>query len=188
MMTALPPYLFPSVAWFAQGVRMGKLRVATGGRFEKQTCRSRYKIAGPNALQMLSVPIVHGHGGGFAEVQISRAHKWDKEHIRTWETAYGNSPFYEFYDYRLLPLLTDTSLSLQVLVMRSIVKLKNELKCPVELEFTDEFPFTEPDMVITPYPQVFDDRFGFRPDVSALDLLFNLGPESGDYLRQYALG
>lgn len=38
---------------------------------------------------------------------------------------------------------------------------------------------------IKPYPQVFDVKFGFRSDVSGIDLLFNQGPLAKEYLSQY---
>ncbi len=33
-----------------------------------------------------------------------------------------------------------------------------------------------------PYPQVFDDRGGFGPNLCAIDLLFNLGPQGVERL------
>ena len=177
----LPPYLFPPVSWFIQGVKHGVVRVAVGGSFEKQAYRSRYTIAGPNNLQTLSVPIVHGGSKQLSDIQISRQNPWVNEHIRAITTAYGSAPFFEFYDYRILPLLQQESESLLTLIKNSISSLHRELRCPAALEFVDEWDFTENHDAVVPYPQVFDSRHGFRADVSALDLLFNLGPEAEDY-------
>jgi len=33
-----------------------------------------------------------------------------------------------------------------------------------------------------PYYQVFEDKHGFLPDLSVVDLLFNQGPQSKSYL------
>ncbi len=181
-MSNLPPYLFPSVDWFLQGTRKGIFKVAIGGRFEKQTARSRFIIAGPNKLQTLSVPLVHGTEKNLQDMRISRDQKWEKEHLKAIETAYGNAPFYEFYDYRVLPLLSNKDLTLLDLIMESIRVMHKEFKCTAPLEFVEESDFEEPAAISAPYSQVFDDRFGFRAGVSALDLLFNLGPEAGDYL------
>ena len=177
----LPPYLFPSVSWFLTGTKNGEIRVAVGGNFEKQTPRSRYAIAGPNNIQTLSVPVVHGGSRLLTDTAISAQNPWVKEHIRAITTAYGNAPFFEFYDYRVLPLLSTETVSLKSLIFHSIECLHSQLQCPVPLVFVDEWIFREPEIIAPAYPQVFEDRHGFRPDVSALDLLFNLGPETSDY-------
>lgn len=177
----LPPYLFPPVSWFVQGVKHGVIRVAMGGSFEKQTCRSRYSIAGPNNMQTLSVPIVHDGSKHLSDIKISRQNPWAKEHIRAITTAYGSAPFFEFYDYRIWPALQQDSELLPTLIKNSISILHRELRCPVALEFVDEWEFAQNHAAVVPYPQVFDNRHGFRPEVSALDLLFNLGPEVEDY-------
>lgn len=181
----LPPYLFPPVSWFLSGIKNGELRVAVGGNFEKQTLRSRYTIAGPNNVQILSVPVVHGGSRLLADTQISSQNPWIKEHIRAIKTAYGNAPFFEFYDYRILPLLNAETLLLKELILQSIQKLHRELQCPVPLVFAEEWTFKEPEPIVPAYTQVFDDRHGFRPEVSALDLLFNLGPEVADYWDEF---
>ena len=177
----LPPYLFPSVSWFLSGIKNGEIRVAAGGHFEKQTPRSRYAIAGPNNIQTLSVPVVHGGSRWLSDTQISAQNPWVKEHIRAITTAYGNAPFFEFYDYRVLPLLNTETISLKSLIVNSIECLHRQLQCPVPLVFVDEWTFGEPEIIAPAYPQVFEDRHGFRAEVSALDLLFNLGPETADY-------
>jgi hypothetical protein len=182
MANNLPPYLFPSVSWFLYGIQQGVIRVAIGGRFEKQTFRSRYTIAGPNNLQTLSVPIVHGGSKQICDTQISQQNPWVKEHIRAITTAYGSAPFFEFYDYRVWVALQRESTSLLHLIVQSITCLHAQLKCPVALEFVNETVTTEPLTQVHPYPQVFEDRHGFQGSVSAMDLLFNLGPEAADYL------
>jgi hypothetical protein len=113
---------------------------------------------------------------------MSSQNPWIKEHLRAIATAYGGAPFYEFYDYRVLSILTPDQTSLQALIQESIVRLHQQLQCPVPLIFVDEWECVEPEMPVKSYPQVFDDRHGFRPQVSALDLIFNLGPEAVDYL------
>lgn len=177
----LPPCLFPPVSWFLSGIKNGEIRVAVGGNFEKQTLRSRYVIAGPNNLQTLSVPVVHGNSRLLSETRISAQNPWINEHIRAIKSAYGNAPFFEFYDYRILPLLNAETTSLKELIIQSIQILHRELKCQVPLVFEEEWHYCEPEHQIPAYPQVFDDRHGFRAEVSALDLLFNLGPEVADY-------
>jgi hypothetical protein len=181
----LPPYLFPSVTWFLSGLKNGECRVAAGGNFEKQTSRSRYGIAGPNNTQILSVPVVHGGSRLLEETLISTQNPWVKEHVRAITTAYGNAPFFEFYDYRVLPLLNTETTSLRSLIVNSIECLHRQLQCPVPLVFVDEWHFQEPETTPPAYSQVFEDRHGFRADVSALDLLFNLGPEAADYWNDF---
>jgi hypothetical protein len=181
MFKNLPPYLFPSVSWFLYGIQQGVIRVAVGGCFEKQTFRSRYTIAGPNNLQTLSVPIIHGGSKQLCDTRISQQNPWINDHIRAITTAYGRAPFFEFYDYRLWPILQQETTSLKQLIEHSITFLHRQLQCPVALEFVNEVPFAEPSLPAQPYPQVFQDRHGFQGAVSALDLLFNVGPEAEDY-------
>lgn len=183
----LPPYLFPPPSWFIAGARHGKIVVGMGGNYEKQTLRSRYTIAGPNNLQDLIVPVVHtGAKKLLTETRIARAEKWDKMHVRAMNSVYGKAPFFEFYDYRILPLLSNTELGLADLIREGIAVLHKNMIPEIPLEFTSDIA---PDIelpAIAPYYQVFEDKCGFRPGVSALDLLFNLGPEAGDYIRNQA--
>lgn len=182
-MTVLPPFLFPPVSWFLDAAQT-QCVVGLGGYFEKQSLRNRCYIGGPNDTQALVVPIVHtGEKQLFLQTQISRREKWAKEHAHSLRSAYGKAPFYEFYDYKILPLIENTSYSLAELNQASIEVLCKafDIPCPefhVEQEATAWVPRTP-----QAYPQVFEDRFGFRPTLSALDLLFNLGPEAGDYLK-----
>jgi hypothetical protein len=182
-MGQLPPYLFPPVSWFLTGARQGSFVVAGGGYFEKQTLMSRYAIAGPNTMQNLIVPVIHTGGPKqLGETRISRIEKWPREHANAIKSAYGKSPFFEFYDYKILPVLQKEHETLWDMIRESISVLHRALLPESELLFTEDIFSPLPEIKIPPFPQVFEDRFGFRENVSALDLLFNLGPEAEDYL------
>lgn len=184
MMTVLPPFLFPPVSWFLDAAESEEVVVATGGYFEKQSLRNRFYIGGPNDTLALVVPVSHtGDKQLFTQTQISRREKWSREHSHSLRSAYGKAPFYEFYDYKILPLLENTALSLAELNQESIAVLCKafDIPCP---SFDPNSQAPEWTAQAPPvYPQVFEDRFGFRPKLSALDLLFNLGPEASDYLK-----
>jgi hypothetical protein len=54
------------------------------------------------------------------------------------------------------------------------------------LEFVDQPPSLEAFPELNQeYPQVFEDRHGFQPGLSVLDLLSNQGPMAGEWLRAY---
>jgi hypothetical protein len=79
--------------------------------------------------------------------------------------------------------------------MRCLTWLLSKIRLSDRLNSTDKDPSNELDVkhysdVYTPktynqqphfikYPQVFEDRVGFLPNLSMLDMLFNVGPEAG---------
>jgi hypothetical protein len=179
----LPPALFPPVSWFIHARAVGRMEVGISGFFEKQTGMSRYTIAGSNSLQNLIVPVQHtGAPKLLRDTQISRHGKWVNEHVRALKSAYGKAPFFEFYDYKVLPVLEQEWDTLLEMIQASIAALQRALLPECELIFTENKAPALPNIETPAYPQVFDDRFEFRGEVSALDLLFNLGPEAEAYL------
>lgn len=169
--------------------------------FEKQTFRNRCRIMTTNQLMDLTVPIIRPKEKcPLRDIQISYQEKWQQLHWRAIESAYNNSPFFEYYREDYEPLfskkfdflvdlnwqLMETTLSLLHLYVtpsRTTVYQKIE-----ELEncrdSRNEFlPKKEYDTKIPPYYQVFSDTFGFQPRLSIIDLLFNMGPESVLYLK-----
>lgn len=120
-----------------------------------------------------------------------------KKHVQALQSAYGQSPFFDFYDYLFLPvfenppeLLVDFNLELHRIIIKCLYHEQ-------EITFTKEFDpitsdddyrvkfnikqrnYTEPQ---TPYRQVFASKNGFLKNMSILDLIFNLGPEARSYL------
>lgn len=190
-MNYLPPYLFPPVAWYLAGIRAGEFRVNMGGNFVKQTERNRFTIMAADGPRILSVPVKRSQSKQLLrDAEIDFEGRWQLEHARSLASAYGKSPFYEFYDYKILPLLEEAGPGLSALLQGSMERMQQLLKIDLPLIFERDdssFEFIELPEPIDAWPQVFEDRLGFHGDVSVLDLLFNTGPMANEYLQHYPL-
>ena len=115
------------------------------------------------------------------DIRLSDHGNWRHHHWSALRTAYGKSPFFEYYADDFAPFylerrydfLLDFNLALHELVCELI-----DLNVPLARseQYTGaQFPVAEE---LRPYYQVFAQRLGFLPDLSIADLLFNMGPES----------
>ena len=145
---------------------------------------NRYNIAGPNNIQTLTVPITQDDKHNpITQVRINYKENWIRDHKHAWQTAYGKSPFFEYYDYRFWSILDAQPVMLSDLIypwnQLLFAQLGLSLFEPTSKEIQQNI------IQIKPYPQVFDIKFGFRNEVSGIDLLFNQGPLAKEYLSQY---
>lgn len=145
---------------------------------------NRYNIAGPNNIQKLTVPITQDDKHNpITQVRINYNENWIRDHKHAWQTAYGKSPFFEYYDYRFWSILDAQPVMLSDLIYPWNQLLFAQLGLssfePTSKEIQQNI------IQIKPYPQVFDVKFGFRNEVSGIDLLFNQGPLAKEYLSQY---
>ena len=187
----LIPDIFPSIQWFIVAKQQLNNNMLLHFSAPNNKYTNKYIIAGPNQLQTLIVPIIAStKSNDFSHVQIDYSQKWIREHKNALQTAYGKSPFFEYYDYRIfdifdqqIPELTTLNQSLLVLVTK-LIGLENINFSPIVTD-NSALIFNSDKMEIStpPFSQVFDDRYGFRPKVSILDLLFNLGPLCKDYFQ-----
>lgn len=81
--------------------------VSIGEKYLKQTYSNHFKIAGPNNIQKLSIPVIHPlKNAMMAEIKIDYSQNWNVKHWRSIETAYRKAPFFEFYAHYFEPLFT----------------------------------------------------------------------------------
>ncbi len=145
---------------------------------------NRYNIAGPNNIQTLTVPITQDDKHNpITQVRINYNENWIRDHKHAWQTAYGKSPFFEYYDYRFWSILDQNPEMLSDLLYPWNQLLFAQLGLS-SFESTSKETQQNTNQ-IKPYPQVFDVKFGFRSEVSGIDLLFNQGPLAKEYLSQY---
>lgn len=197
------PY-WPPVSWLAIAWHSDTLWLECCEHYQKGSYRNRCHIAGPNGLQRLSIPLEKGkhQQSPIRDVRISYSEPWQKQHWRSIAAAYGNAPFFEHLEDRLAgfyekryPFLFDFNLE----ILHFILKWLDAPPAPRQTtQYFEQVqtPLTDWRNQITPkaatlpdwflpkaYSQVFLERHGFLPDLSALDLLFCCGKQSGLILQ-----
>lgn len=173
--------------------------------YVRRSYRNRAHILGANGLLRLSIPLEHGKSqhAAMKDVRISYNERWQDLHWHSFTSAYRRSPFFEFYeDYfrkfyeEKFELLTDFNFQLMQTIA-TILKSELVVSFPDTYYPKDEFYGTDYRSYLMPskcimsdfsaYPQVFNDRFPFEKDLCVLDLLFNVGTRSKEYIENIQL-
>lgn len=123
---------------------------------------------------------------------IDYTHAWQRQHWRTLFSAYGRAPFFRHFGPELEALIFAGYEYLPDLNLASIEWLRDSMRIQVGLTTTTVITGEAtkiPSLTDSPrkagfsaYGQVFEERFGFQPDLSAIDLLMNEGPYAAQYL------
>ncbi|MCY1722476.1 WbqC family protein [Prolixibacteraceae bacterium Z1-6] len=190
---------FAPVHYYARFIHHPEVYIEQFEHFTKQTYRNRCTISGGNGLISLVAPVVKGRGPKtlIKEVQLSYDMDWQRNQWQTIVSAYNSSPYFEYYQDELQPFfekkfkfLLDYNLQIHeticnFLEVNNMIKLTNDFEEVPEgtLNFRDVISpknKTKSDTAFQPveYTQVFTEKFGFLPNLSILDLLFNEGPNA----------
>ncbi|MDC3133159.1 WbqC family protein [Flavobacteriaceae bacterium] len=198
MEAVVTPAYLPSIYYMSWLLRQEKILFNTAANYQKQTARNRASIYGANGKIDLNIPITHTKSEKRkkdADAQIFKDEDWQRQHWKSITSAYKSSPFFEFYEDDLRPFFIQKHTQLMPFNIGLIHTLMTLLgsEIPQEVVFFD--PKKHVPMValilskktknplLPPYKQVFDNKYGFISNLSCIDLLFNLGPESLDYLQ-----
>ena len=197
-MQFIPAY-FPSIQYIGALIKAKEVSFTLESNYQKQTYRNRCSIYGANGKLNLTIPIQHTKRDGHqkdSSVKIMREENWQILHWKSLTSAYRSSPYFEFYEDELKEVFfrqTKKLMDYNIDLLECILSL---------LEIDLSYSFKESYSPLTPleeslinakkqstisqpvYQQVFATKHGFIPHLSILDLLFNLGPQSIDYLEQ----
>ncbi len=200
----LPTAYLPPVHYFVLMAKAGEVLIEQWETYPKQTYRNRCEIYSANGKIPLIIPVRKPNGNHTLtrDIVVSGHENWQTLHWRAIRTAYANSPFFLYYRDELKPffeskaerLLDFNAALLQALVSLIGMDVRIELTAAYlhNPEDTADFrtmisPKKNFDLFALPgYYQTFEDRFGFIPGLSIVDLLFNLGPETAGYLTAAA--
>jgi hypothetical protein len=196
----LPMFYLPPVEYF---VRLNTCKpdilIEREEHFPKQTYRNRAHIYSPEGVLPLVVPVIKGSKmhTKIKDVKISYDFNWQHLHWKSLGSCYRRSAYFEYYEDELAPFyekkypyLVDYNEQLLQFILKSI-KMKMELKFTesYEAEYPSIADFRnsisskkESNFEQKPYFQVFEERQGFLKNLSIVDLLFNQGPHTVNYL------
>lgn len=194
-------YLGPIAAFAAIHHRPGiPVHIERYEHFPKQTYRNRASIYSPNGKLDLIVPVVKGSKvhTKMKDVRIAYEYDWQRLHWMSLQTCYRRSAYFEYYEDEFAPFyekrydyLLDFNIALQDLILRHIKfdrimdeTLVYERFYPESLDLRESIHPKKQAVSFEPKPyfQVFEPKHGFLPNLSIVDLLFNQGPNSKQYL------
>ena len=198
MTVLLSTTYFGPVQWYQKLYRSDEAEIEQWESFQKQTYRNRCLIAAPNGIQALTVPVEHTVSPLIKDLKVSDHGNWRHLHWNALVTAYSESPFFEYYQDDIRPFyeqrwdyLLDYNEAIRTKICELIdiqpkVTLTGEYSRSSDNDYREAIrpKHSAPDRDFTPRPyyQVYQQKHGFLPNLSILDLLFNMGPESIFYL------
>ncbi len=197
MKNTFAAFYFGPIDYYAEMVKSQSLNIEVCENFQKQTYRNRMNILGANGKLMLNIPTLHDGTRIFKDLQPSYEYDWQKEHIKSLKSAYQSSPYFEYYEDDIIPILEKKEKFLLDLNLKTIEFINQKLNLDLEIkqtesyqifdkefDFRNQFSAKKPAQYeLTEYAQVFDDKFEFVSDLSILDLLFSEGPSAVVYLK-----
>ena len=197
---------FGPIQWYQKLYRYDHCLIEQYDTYQKQTYRNRCIIATANGLQALTVPVEHETLNikhetlKVKDLRISDHNNWRRNHWNALQSAYSESPFFDYYADDIHPFFEkkyEFLIDFNEAIRQKVCELLDihpdvSYTSDFRLQTSDIIDFREvihakhpqPDKDFAPqrYWQVFEGKHGFQANLSILDLLFNMGPESIFYL------
>ncbi len=197
----LPTAYLPSLAYFVCLVRNQSAIIDIHEHYIKQSCRNRCYIYSANGALPLIIPVhkTTGNHTPVRDIKICYLQRWQSNHWRAIESAYQSSPYFLYYEDELKFFYQKHYIYLADFNRELLQLLSGWVKMGVQPGYSVEYCVADAKSVdlrndislsdpyfsrFEFYHQVFQHKYGFIPNLSILDVLFNLGPESGEYTER----
>lgn len=199
MKVLLPISYLGPVSYYSTLLKSEEIFIEAKEHFVKQSVRNRCVILSANGVQTLSIPKERKSSDKtlITNIKISNTQNWQKLHWQSLISSYNSSPFFEYYKDNLEELYLSPQLNLFDFNIKLTETILSFLQTEKQIKFTSEFSdnfdgidlrnhrFNNNNM--EKYEQVFADKIEFQSDLSVVDLLFNLGPETTSYLERQSI-
>jgi hypothetical protein len=197
------PTYFPNLAHFAAMITSNVVYFEVCDNYQKQSFRNRTEIYSANGKLALTVPVSYTQKNRqlYKDVKIANEEHWQLQHLKSLQSAYSMSPFFEYYIDDLMPLFEKQFNYILDFNLNCFEILKEILQLNITLKQTLIFEKEPKDKTdyrtlvnrnfevnsLQPYTQVFTEKRGFVSNLSILDLVFNEGPNTELYLKRQIL-
>ena len=200
MKIIIHPTYFPNIDLLSQLIKSENILFEISDKYIKQTLRNRTEIHAANGKLILSIPVKYSSSKKekYKDIKICYNSSWQKIHLKSIQSAYRNSPYYDFFEDYFIKFfnkkekfLIDANIKsieviYDILDMKMKYDLTNDYKNKLE-NYTDyrKLVDSNPDEKMSKinYSQVFQEKNGFISGLSSLDIIFNKGLESLDYIN-----
>ena len=199
MKSILLPTYFPSLL-FWKIILKNNFFWMKNSYYKKQTLRNRMFIHGANGKLMLSIPIRHSginQKRFYDDVSIDSSSDWKKNHFKSIKIAYQSSPYFEFYEEDLKNFYQVETSNLYNFNLKSVELVLKWLEMGTNnrtIDFNIEIYKKSKNIKEIDnreikkksnikYIQTFEDKNGFIDGLSILDMIFNCGPKTKDYIK-----
>lgn len=189
------PNYFPNIHQFTQIIKANNILFEVSDNYQKQTFRNRTYIYGANGKLGLFIPVIHTHKYRelFKDVKISYDSNWMDLHLKSLQSAYRSSPYFEYFEDDFIKLYSEKEKFLADFNIKCIKLISNLLDLDLDYKISGEYVEKTNDIIDlrdlsnarkekkidTPkYIQVFESKHGYINNLSILDLLFSEGPNS----------
>ncbi|WP_310590500.1 WbqC family protein [Dyadobacter sp. CY261] len=191
----------PCLEYFTCILKYDRIYIDIEERYVKQTYRNRCSVITTNKIDTLTVPVKgYGPASSTKDILIDYNQDWTRRHLGCLQSAYGKSPFYEYYVHEFsrvyekkLAYLVDLNYELLTICLR-LTGIKKDIRYNLSGELIDQKAVVnaislinnrkQPDLnkyySAIPYYQTFGNDF--VENLSIVDLLFNMGPEAKSVL------
>ncbi|MDE1193217.1 MAG: WbqC family protein [Arachidicoccus sp.] len=184
-------HYFPCINWFKTSNEISYISLLSNEAWRKMSFRNRCVIAGSNGLIQLSAPILKGRNQHaiYKDIRLDYSTSWQAIHWKSIISCYKKSPFFEYYADQLNIFFNKKYsflFDLNEEIIISLNKYLNDLQTvdnielnivKIKLEFCEPKNYYQISQPIV-YQQLFENKIGFKPNLSILDLLFMEGPNA----------
>jgi hypothetical protein len=197
-----PTSPFAPIHFFMQCIENESFIIEQHEHYQKGGYRNRFIIVAANGIQRITIPLKKGKNvqQTIREVEISYEEDWNRQAWQTIVSAYGRAPYFEHYADHIQPFFTrkyellwdwnNDILNKIIQLLKIDLKhsfsndyIKNYDENVVDIRQTMRPNLDISDINFKKYAQLFEERHGFIPNLSILDLLFCTGPRAKDYLK-----